>query len=92
MTMPGSRSPRAPSTDLVGHTEMMSRLGDDCGRGVVRDHERITRGVLKANGGTGVKTMGDGFMASFASATKAVECVIVQRAFTRAITTSSCGT
>jgi class 3 adenylate cyclase len=69
-------------TDLVGHTEMMQRLGDDRGRDVLREHERITREVLKANGGTEVKTMGDGFMASFGSVTKAVECAIaLQRAF-----------
>ena len=69
-------------TDLVGHTEMMSRLGDDRGRDVLREHEGITREVLKANGGTEVKTMGDGFMASFGSVTKAVECAIaLQRAF-----------
>ncbi len=47
-------------TDLVGHTEMMSRLGDERGRAVLREHERITREVLKAHGGTEVKTMGDG--------------------------------
>jgi class 3 adenylate cyclase len=63
-------------TDLVGHTEMMQRLGDERGRDVLREHERITREVLKANGGTEVKTMGDGFMASFGSVTKAVECAI----------------
>jgi len=69
-------------TDLVGHTEMMSRLGDERGRDVLREHERITREVLKTNGGTEVKTMGDGFMASFGSVTKAVECAIaLQRAF-----------
>ncbi|HUF54504.1 MAG TPA: adenylate/guanylate cyclase domain-containing protein [Dehalococcoidia bacterium] len=69
-------------TDLVGHTEMMSRLGDEAGRDVLREHERITREVLKANGGTEVKTMGDGFMASFGSVTKAVECAVaLQRAF-----------
>jgi len=69
-------------TDLVGHTEMMSRLGDERGRAVLREHERITREVLKAHGGTEVKTMGDGFMASFGSVTRAVECgIAVQRAF-----------
>jgi class 3 adenylate cyclase len=69
-------------TDLVGHTEMMSRLGDERGRDVLREHERITREVLKANGGTEVKTMGDGFMASFGSVTRAVECAVaLQRAF-----------
>ena len=68
-------------TDLVGHTQMMSRLGDAKGRDVLREHERITRETLKANGGTEVKTMGDGFMASFGSVTKAVECgIALQRA------------
>ncbi len=69
-------------TDLVGHTEMMSRLGDEKGREVLREHERITREVLAGHGGTEVKTMGDGFMASFGSVTKAVECAMaVQRSF-----------
>ncbi len=69
-------------TDLVGHTEMMQRLGDAKGRDVLREHERITRETLKAHGGTEVKTMGDGFMASFGSVTSAMECAIsLQRAF-----------
>jgi class 3 adenylate cyclase len=69
-------------TDIVGHTEMMRRLGDEKGRAVLREHERITREVLKAHGGTEVKTMGDGFMASFGSVTRAVECAVaLQRAF-----------
>jgi class 3 adenylate cyclase len=69
-------------TDLVGHTEMMSRLGDERGRDVLREHERITRDVLGDHGGTEVKTMGDGFMASFRSVTQSVECAIeLQRAF-----------
>ncbi len=87
---PAARTAEAPApgafrtvlfTDLVGHTEMMSRLGDERGRAVLREHERITREVLKAHGGTEVKTMGDGFMASFGSVTKAVECAVaLQRA------------
>jgi class 3 adenylate cyclase len=69
-------------TDIVGHTEMMQRLGDTKGRDVLREHERITRETLKAHGGAEVKTMGDGFMASFGSVTSAVECAIaLQRAF-----------
>src|SRR6266545_4001242 len=71
-------------TDLVGHTGMMSRLGDDAGRTVLREHETITRNVLKQHGGTEVKTMGDGFMASFGSVTKAVECAVaLQKAFAK---------
>jgi class 3 adenylate cyclase len=49
---------------------------------VLREHERITREVLVQHGGAEVKTMGDGFMASFGSVTAAVECAIaLQRAF-----------
>jgi class 3 adenylate cyclase len=60
----------------------MQRLGDERGRKVLREHEQITRDVLKQHGGTEVKTMGDGFMASFAAVTKAVEAAIaIQRAF-----------
>ena len=69
-------------TDIVGHTEMMQRLGDAKGRDVLREHERITRETLKQHGGAEVKTMGDGFMASFGSVTQAMECAVsLQRAF-----------
>ena len=83
---PAARHPSAFRTvlftDIVGHTEMMQRLGDAKGRDVLREHERITRDVLRECGGTEVKTMGDGFMASFDSVTRAVECAIaLQRAF-----------
>ncbi len=37
------------STDLVGHTEIMRRLGDGKGRDVLPEHQRITRDVLKAH-------------------------------------------
>ena len=42
----------------------------------------MVRAALKSHGGRELKTMGDGFMASFTSATKALECAIaMQRAF-----------
>ena len=69
-------------TDIVGHTAIMRRLGDEKGREVLREHERIVREALKSHGGTEVKTMGDGFLASFSWVTKAVECAIaLQQAF-----------
>ena len=63
-------------TDLVDHTVMMSTLGDERGREVLREHEQITRAALRKHGGTEVKTLGDGFMASFESVSRAVECAI----------------
>jgi class 3 adenylate cyclase len=69
-------------TDLVSHTEMMTRLGDAAGRERLREHERLTREALAKYGGNEVKAMGDGFMASFASVQRALECAIaLQRAF-----------
>ena len=69
-------------TDVEGSTALTDRLGDAAARDVLREHERITREALKAHGGSEVKTMGDGFMASFGSAKRALECAVaVQRAF-----------
>ena len=65
-----------------GSTALTQRLGDAKARELLREHERIVREALKSHGGSEVKTMGDGFMASFSSATKALECAIaMQRAF-----------
>ena len=69
-------------TDVEGSTALTQRLGDAKARDLLREHERIVREALKAHGGAEVKTMGDGFMTSFSSATKALECAIaMQRAF-----------
>jgi class 3 adenylate cyclase len=77
-------------TDIVGHTDMMQRLGDSKGRDVLREHERITRDLLRTHGGAEVKTMGDGFMASFGSVTSALDCAIaLQRAFDGALSPAS---
>jgi class 3 adenylate cyclase len=77
-------------TDLVGHTEMMQRLGDAKGRDVLREHERITRDTLREHGGVELKTDGDSFMVSFGSVTAAMDCAIaLQRAFAQHNETSA---
>jgi class 3 adenylate cyclase len=69
-------------TDVEGSTALTDHLGDKAARDVMREHEHTTREALNAHGGSEVKTMGDGFMASFGSATRAMECAIaIQRAF-----------
>ena len=69
-------------TDVEGSTALTERLGDAKARDLLREHERIVREALKAHGGSEVKTMGDGFMTSFSSATRALECAIrIQSAF-----------
>ncbi len=69
-------------TDVEGSTALTQRLGDAKAREVLREHERIVREALKSYGGSEVKTLGDGFMTSFSSATRALESAIaMQRAF-----------
>ena len=67
-------------TDLVDHTQMMASLGDQAGREVLREHDTITREVLLEYGGTEVKALGDGFMASFSGVTSAVACAVALQA------------
>jgi class 3 adenylate cyclase len=70
------------SSDVEGSTALTQRLGDAKTRDVLRQHERIVREALKSHGGSEVKALGDGFMTSFSSATRALECAIaMQRAF-----------
>jgi class 3 adenylate cyclase len=69
-------------TDVEGSTALTDRLGDARARDLLRQHERMVREALKSHGGSEVKALGDGFMTSFSSATKALECAIaMQRAF-----------
>ena len=69
-------------TDVEGHSAMLQRLGDERGREVLRQHERITREHLRSHGGEEVLTMGDGFLAAFESTQSALRCAVdLQRAF-----------
>ena len=69
-------------TDMEGSTSLTQRLGDAKAQEVLRTHNGIVREALKAHGGSEIKHTGDGIMASFASASKALECAIaMQRAF-----------
>jgi len=63
-------------TDVEGSTALTQQLGDKGARDVMRAHERIVREELRGHNGTEIKTMGDGFMASFGSAMAAVACAI----------------
>jgi class 3 adenylate cyclase len=67
-------------TDVEGSTALTQRLGDSKAQEVVRTHNRIVRDALKAHGGSEIKHTGDGIMASFASASRALECAVdIQR-------------
>ncbi|MCZ6544699.1 MAG: adenylate/guanylate cyclase domain-containing protein, partial [Chloroflexi bacterium] len=72
-------------TDLVGSTELLTRLGDDANDRVRRDFFAAMREQIAAHGGVEVKTIGDNIMAAFTtSAADAVSCAVaMQRAVGR---------
>lgn len=70
-------------TDLVGSTDISSRLGDQTAMGVLRHHDQIVRDAVASARGREVKHTGDGLMASFSYVTRAIDCAVqIQRAFT----------
>jgi class 3 adenylate cyclase len=83
----GQREPARPSglvtilfTDLASSTALTQRLGDAKAQELVRAHNAIVREALASNGGTEIKHTGDGIMASFPTASGALECAVaIQR-------------
>lgn len=63
-------------TDLVGSTQLLSRLGEQAGERVLHTHFALLREVSRAHGGIEVKSLGDGLMLVFASARRAVACAL----------------
>jgi class 3 adenylate cyclase len=63
-------------TDLVGSTELTQRLGDAGAMAVLRRHDEAVREALREFGGREIKHTGDGIMASFTSASRAVACAL----------------
>jgi len=69
-------------TDMEGSTSLTQRLGDAAAQELLRTHNAIIREALKAHGGSEIKHTGDGVMASFSTASKALECACaIQQAF-----------
>jgi class 3 adenylate cyclase len=61
-------------TDIVGSTELASRLGDKGWRELLADHRRIVREQLTRFRGREVDTAGDGFLAMFDGPARAIRC------------------
>jgi len=69
-------------TDIEGSTTLTQRVGDAKAQEVLRIHNNIVREALKSHGGSEIKHTGDGIMASFPFASRALECAVgIQRAF-----------
>ncbi len=63
-------------TDIEGSTSLTQHLGDARAQEVLRTHDRIVREALQAHDGSEIKHTGDGIMASFQSASGAIECAV----------------
>jgi len=63
-------------TDLVGSTELRARLGDEHAERLRRVHDRLLRTSVETHGGTVIKGLGDGVLASFAEAGGALAAAV----------------
>jgi class 3 adenylate cyclase len=61
-------------TDIVKSTDRVAELGDRRWRELVSLHDAIVRRQLERYRGHEVKTMGDGFLATFDGPARAIEC------------------
>jgi len=61
-------------TDIVDSTATLNRIGDAAWRDVLVTHNRLLRGDLNVFRGREITTTGDGFLAVFDGATRAVRC------------------
>ena len=61
-------------TDIVGSTATLARVGDAAWRELLLAHNVAMRAEIERYRGRELKTTGDGFLASFDSASRAVRC------------------
>ncbi len=66
-------------TDIVGSTEKAAELGDKRWRDLLERHDAIVRRQLQIHRGREVKTMGDGFLATFDGPARAIRCAAAVR-------------
>ncbi len=67
-------------TDLVGSTEQLVGAGDARWRSVLDRHDQVVKAALGRHGGRLVKTTGDGILATFDGASRALDGAIALRA------------
>ena len=71
-------------TDLVGSTELRSRLGEDAADALRERHDALVSRAIETSRGSVVKNLGDGIMATFVGASDAVgAAVAMQQAMDR---------
>jgi class 3 adenylate cyclase len=89
----GSREPEEPDrvlatvmfTDIVGSTELATRLGDRRWRDLLASHHAAIRGELQRYRGREVDTAGDGFLAVFDGPARAIRAALACVAAVRSL-------
>ena len=61
-------------TDIVGSTQLAAELGDRRWRELLEAHDESVRRRVDAHGGRVVKSLGDGYLATFDGPAKAIRC------------------
>lgn len=71
-------------TDIKGSTSLTHRLGDEGAQRLLREHNETVRRALDSYNGKEIKHTGDGIMASFFAASRAVGCALhIQQSFAK---------
>ena len=71
-------------TDIEGATVLTGRMGDAGAQELLRAHNDIVRQALATHGGSEVKHTGDGIMASYPSASSALDSAVqIQRSLAK---------
>jgi class 3 adenylate cyclase len=87
----GHRSEREPDrmlatvmfTDIVDSTKRAAELGDSRWRSLIERHDQLMHRELERHRGRAVKTMGDGFLATFDGPARGIRCAMSVRAAIR---------
>jgi class 3 adenylate cyclase len=66
-------------TDLVGSTRRAAELGDHAWRGLLARHDEVVRREIERHRGRPVKSLGDGWLATFDGPARAVRCALALR-------------
>jgi len=79
------REPRALTlfvSDIANSSELIQRLGDEAAQRLIHEHNRIVRAGLRRHQGVELQHTGDGFIATFERAARALRCAVeLQREF-----------
>ncbi len=83
----GHRTEREPErmlatvmfTDIVDSTKRAAEMGDSRWRALIERHDQLMRRELERHRGRTVKTMGDGFLATFDGPARGIRCAMSAR-------------